>query len=135
MAVAKIKHSIGCHTTDVTSVAFTNGVLATASADKSVRMWNMTDWGEMPGSPLIGHTYVVHCCAFSPTGDILASASTDGWCILWDIHAGSKLGVLMHRSKAAIRICQFSANGERLATGGDDEQVYMWDVASRTVIR
>ena len=79
-------------------------------------------------SPLIGHSYYVHCCQFSPCGKILASSSTDGRVILWDVATGKALHELSHESHSCIKICRFSPDGDRLLTGSDDETLVLWDV-------
>ena len=56
--------------------------------DKSVRVykWQVGDsFIEVKYSPLIGHTYAVNSIDFSPFGTKLASASTDGTTIIWDV--------------------------------------------------
>ena len=84
---------------------------------------------EIPSvSPLIGHSYYVHCCQFSPCGKLLASSSTDGRVILWDVSSGKALREFSHESHSCIKICRFSPDGERLLTGSDDETLVLWDV-------
>jgi WD40 repeat protein len=62
--------------------------LATASADRTVRLWDLT-----PGQPpailaiLAGHTDWVNAVAFSPDGNTLATASDDHTVRLWDMAA------------------------------------------------
>lgn len=57
-------------------------------SDKSVRVykWQVGDtFSEVGYSPLLGHTYGVNCVTFSPFGTKLASASTDGSTVIWDV--------------------------------------------------
>lgn len=59
-----------------------------ACSDKSVRVykWQVGDtFSEVGYSPLLGHTYGVNCVTFSPFGTKLASASTDGSTVIWDV--------------------------------------------------
>src|SRR5437868_13844937 len=62
--------------------------LATASADKTVRLWDMPD-GRLRLT-LKGHTDAVSAVAFAPDGKSLASASHDGTLKLWDVAAGEE---------------------------------------------
>ncbi|GFO31808.1 WD repeat, sam and u-box domain-containing protein 1 [Plakobranchus ocellatus] len=133
--VASNIHTITAHTSDVTAVAYSNNLLATCSADKTVRLWDTKDYSEMPSSPLTGHSYLIHCCAFSPLGTTLATCSTDGTLRMWDVKSGQCLASLAHPSKCAIRVCSFSKDGKMIVTGGDDDSACLWEVASKKLIR
>ena len=65
------------HTHFVNSVAFSpdGSILASASYDNTVRLWNATTGQEV--QTLKGHTGMVKAVAFSPDGSVLGSASRD----------------------------------------------------------
>lgn len=65
---------------------------------------------------------------------MLASASSLGDVILWDIRSRTSLTVL--RSQAgAIYSLGFSPNGRRLVTGGDWQRaIQIWDLGTRQLI-
>ena len=72
----------------VNAVAFSpdGHTLATASADHTVRLWDISDpHHPMPLSTLTGHTYAVFSVAFSPDGHTLATASLDRTVRIWDV--------------------------------------------------
>ena len=61
--------------------------LASGSADRTVRLWNVTDPTHPTplGQPLTGHTDTVYSVAFSPDGRTLASGSADQTVRLWNV--------------------------------------------------
>lgn len=61
--------------------------LATSSADKSVRLWNMSTLAA--GKTLSGLTDYVYAVAFSPEGDLLAGGGYDGEVRVWKVSDGS----------------------------------------------
>lgn len=133
--IASLIHTINSHTSDVNGVCFSKDrKLATCSADKTVRVWDTEDYSELSCSPLCGHTYYVHCCTFSPFGTLLASCSTDGKIIVWDVKTGQKKGVLQHESKAPIRVIKFSPNSSHLISGGDDNNICLWDLSTENLL-
>ena len=66
-------------------------LLATASADRTVRLWDVAT-GQPHGAPLTGHTDAVLGVAFSPDGRLLATASADQTVRLWDVATGQPHG-------------------------------------------
>ena len=133
--LASLLHTISTHSGDITSISFTHGKLASASADKTVRLWSTEDFSELPCSPVMGHHYTVHHCTFSPFGTMLATCSTDGKLILWDAKTGEVRGELQHESKSGIRVCSFSPDSAHIVSGGDDDTICMWEVATKRLVR
>ncbi|MEW2614276.1 hypothetical protein AB0937_29635 [Streptomyces sp. NPDC047880] len=110
-------------------------VLATASYDRTVRLWDVADpMRPKPlGKPLTGHTSWVSSAVFSPDGRTLASASDDGTVRLWDVsdpgHA-KPLGKPLTGHDGAIYLVAFSPDGRTLASVGDDRTVRLWNVTA-----
>ena len=65
------------HTDAVYSVAYdgTNNLVASASKDKTDRLWQPTVEGR--STVLKAHTAAVRCCTFSQNGKMLATCSDD----------------------------------------------------------
>ena len=123
----QLAHTLVGHTSDVNAVIFSpihsnTPLLASCSSDKTIRLWNLND---QSSTTLTRHTYQVHWLAFSPilndtndsTAKYMASVSTDGTCLLWDLTTISLLKEYKHDSGSPIRVCQFSSDGTLLATG------------------
>jgi WD40 repeat protein len=75
-----------------------------------------------------GHTGGVTCCAFSPDGTLLASASDDGTTRLWHLPGGTQRLVLTGHT-GGVWGCAFSPDGTLLATTSDDGTARLWRVA------
>ena len=75
------------HTDFVLTLAFSpdNQILATGSADHTVRLWDVVS-GQTMGMPLTGHSDSVVAMAYSPDGSYLASASSEGPIRLWEMN-------------------------------------------------
>jgi RNA polymerase sigma factor (sigma-70 family) len=106
--------------------------LASGSADKTVRVWDMASKKEVVR--LEGHTEAVTSVAFSPDARRLASGSADKTVKLWDPATGKELASLRGHTDAVTSVA-FSPDGKTLASGGKDQTVRFWDVASGREIR
>ncbi|NEQ55730.1 MAG: hypothetical protein F6K11_37440 [Leptolyngbya sp. SIO3F4] len=111
------------HTSYISSVSFSpdNKYIATASNDRTVKLWDLK--GNLL-STLIGHLGYVSDVSFSPDGQTLASSSSDGTIKLWDQQGNCLQTLKGHRgSVASIR---FSADGQTLVSGSFDRTIKLW---------
>ncbi|QFQ99170.1 hypothetical protein F9278_26895 [Streptomyces phaeolivaceus] len=108
--------------------------LATASYDRTVRLWDVADPSrpEVLGKPLTGHGSWVSSAVFAPDGRTLASAGDDGTIRLWDVRdprAPRKLGTPLTGHDGTIFLIAFSPDGKTLVSVGEDRTVRLWDMS------
>ncbi|XP_062383366.1 WD repeat, SAM and U-box domain-containing protein 1-like isoform X2 [Sardina pilchardus] len=123
------------HRDEVNWCVFSAKLLATCSADKTIRVYYTKDFSELPFSPLSGHGYTVHCCSFSPCGQYLASCSTDATTVVWQMDSGEIEVVLEHPGRSPVRVCAFSPDSVHLVSGASDGTLALWDFKSRSILR
>ncbi|NXP02484.1 WSDU1 protein, partial [Thinocorus orbignyianus] len=133
--MATLVHTLADHSDDVNCCAFSSSCLATCSLDKTLRIYSLDNFTELPYSPLRGHTYAVHCCCFSPSGRLLASCSTDGTTRVWHAADGRMLAVLEQPSGSPVRVCRFSPQSTCLVSGAADGSLALWNVQSLRLCR
>ncbi|MBN2005062.1 MAG: CHAT domain-containing protein [Anaerolineae bacterium] len=142
------------HSGVVQSVMFTANVpdfpgdltLVSGGADKTVRVWEVsTSQGYLSATlatTLTGHNSSIQTIAISPDGTTLASGSTDGSIIWWDMASWRQLDVLTGHS-GSINDTVFSPDGKQLASSNrgiqwcrpeSDGVTRVWGCGDSTVI-
>nr|WP_253894269.1 WD40 repeat domain-containing protein [Myxococcus xanthus] len=83
---------------------------------------------------LLAHLREVNATAWSPAGDRLASAGSEGKVRLWS-DSGQALGTLDGHGGKAVRALGWNGDGTWLATGGDDGRLSVWNVNAGNRVR
>ncbi|KAJ3331124.1 hypothetical protein HDU76_004033 [Blyttiomyces sp. JEL0837] len=115
------------HSATVESVVFSHdgNLVASASDDKTVRVWDLRTGKEM--RRFEGHKVLATCVCFSYDGKFVVSGSGDKTIRLWDIATGKELKKFEGNSKA-VSCVDISRDGKWIVSGGDDKTVRIWDV-------
>jgi WD40 repeat protein len=118
----------------VLAVAFSSqGQVAAAGRDPKIRLCRTNGSGlSLPAPRLEKHKAEVTSLAFSPNGQMLASASKDGALILWDIPSAQFVYSLLAGSAEGenlkpISAVAFNLDGSRLVSAGSE--VLIWDLS------
>ncbi|MFC8077827.1 XRE family transcriptional regulator [Streptomyces sp. NPDC057307] len=130
--------TVSGHSQVVSSVAVSpdGRTLATASHDRTIRLWNVTD----PHRPVELSTFTAHpdavfMVAFSPDGRTLASGSRDRTIRLWNVtdpRAPSRHGTALTGHSDTVFSVTFSPDGRTLASGSYDRTIRLWDITEVT---
>ncbi|XP_070983579.1 WD repeat and SOCS box-containing protein 1-like [Oncorhynchus clarkii lewisi] len=107
-------------------------MLVSASRDKTLRVWDLKDDGNMV-KVLRGHQNWVYCSAFSPDSSVLCSVGASKSVFLWDMDKYSLIRKLEGHHNDVVS-CEFSPDGALLATASYDTRVIIWDPHVGTVL-
>ncbi|MBD2077079.1 AAA-like domain-containing protein [Phormidium sp. FACHB-592] len=116
-----INVSLPSGTNQTMSGAVLEGVIATASDDKTVKLWSHA--GKAIGE-LKGHRDEVNGISFSPNGKTVATASDDKTAKLWTLD-GTLLRTLTGHTERVMSV-SFSPDGNVMATAGFDKTIKLW---------
>ncbi|MGW3647835.1 nSTAND1 domain-containing NTPase [Streptomyces sp. NPDC000878] len=108
-------------------------LLATASYDGTVRLWDVSDRARPKalGKPLEANASWVSSAVFSPDGKTLVSAGDDGTIRRWDVSDPARprpLGKPLNGHDGTIYLIAFSPDGRTLASASEDRTVGLWNM-------
>jgi roadblock/LC7 domain-containing protein len=106
--------------------------LVTASADKTIQVWNL-DNPSKPPVILAGHTASVLSAQFSPDGKYIVTASADSTARVWELANPSKPPVILAGHTASVLSAQFSPDGKHIVTASADDTVRMWTSSNPSI--
>jgi WD40 repeat protein len=108
-----------------------NGLLLASGGvgnENSLKLWSLPT-GALK-SELVGHNLGVFGVAFSADGQLLASASVDETCRLWNPATGKEITSPLGGHKGGAFSVVFSADGRTLVVGTGDSRVKLWNLAT-----
>ncbi|KAJ1493005.1 quinon protein alcohol dehydrogenase-like superfamily [Baffinella frigidus] len=125
--------------------------VATASADRSLRVWDVSDgtqrlcvpghdgkgacvcepnglqsWATIDaGCPVVGHARRVIAMAFATDGERVATGGQDNAVVVWNAGTGQALLRLLEQHTQPVCVVAFSSDGLKLASGSIGEKISM----------
>jgi WD40 repeat protein len=128
----RLLRSLRGHTADIRSVVFTpdGQTLATASEDRTIRLWN-PNTGESKKLLFTRYDHNVVSLSLSPDGLMLARGSHNKDIKIWEVTTGTELMTLLGKDQYDHHwsVCvAFSPDGMHLASGTDIGKIKLWEV-------
>ena len=123
------------HTRAVNRLCFSSSVLATASRDRTIRIWRAPAVNSQSPAPapalvhdLHGHDLTVSAVHLTVDGSRLASGSRDSSVRVWDVEAGRSV-MRAERSQNIVTCLRWhpAAPQTVIVQGGEDLRVRLWD--------
>ena len=106
------------------AVCSSNGLIITASADRTIRVWNLQ--ANRYIQVLHGHFSAIHKLSITRDNERVMSLSSDGVIKIWDIKRGiCQLTIANKTSK--IKTAHFNTDEKCIITTSDDEKIRIWD--------
>jgi WD40 repeat protein/serine/threonine protein kinase len=135
IVTGQIRHRLRDHNYGILGLVFSpdGRTLASASADSSVRLWNLETGQELKTAPM-RHVGGVSCLAFSPDGLQLASSGADQIVKIWDTATWRERRTLQDPTGGILSVA-WSPDGRRLVWGGTDSTVKIADPVTGTILR
>jgi len=120
-------HSVRAHDKDINAVAVSpnDAIIASASQDKSVRLWRSSDL--TPIATLNGHKRGVWKVAFSPVDKTLVSCSGDRTVKMWSVVDHSLLRTFEGHTASVLAV-KFVNKGSQLVSAGADGLIRVWTI-------
>jgi WD40 repeat protein len=111
-----------------TAAAFSpEGKFLALSNGNTIHLWDLA-LGKLVRS-FSSHQFFSSRIAFSPNGQLLAAAGTDGTLFLWETATGTQLGQF-EGHRGMVNAVAFGADAGTIISAGMDSTALVWDVAT-----
>lgn len=129
----QVKFSALAHNKEVNCVTFApnNKILATASQDKSAKIWSIDSQAQM--GTLRGHTRGVWCIRFSPTDQIILTSAADCSIRLWSLTNYSCLK--RFEQECSILRAEFIDHGKFIISAASDGLLKIWNIKTNACLQ
>ncbi|MCE9530647.1 MAG: hypothetical protein K8T89_05885 [Planctomycetes bacterium] len=130
----KLQATLGGHLDVVNSVSFRfdGKQLASASFDKTVRIWDLAT--KQTVLNFTGHSDFVYGVAFGPKGDWFATASKDRSCRMIDAVTGKSFFTFSGGDSEVLTVAA-KPDGTQVVTSGFDGALSWWDIKTGERVR
>jgi len=130
VAEREVQFDLAGHTGPVYALAYSTNpwVLASASADRTVRWWDPNSGAEI-GNDKRPFTGDMRSVAFSTDGLMMAAGGDPRNVTLWSMNSW-EVTRTMTGHPLTVRSVAFSPDFKTIATGCDDEKVRLWDTVT-----
>jgi WD40 repeat protein len=99
----------------------------------TIRLWDTRSWAPVARRS-IDRSQAFSGMAFSPDGEILATARRPGPVQLWSVPGLEPIGKPILADVDVVPALAFSPDGATLATGGEDGRIRLWDTATQELL-
>ncbi|MFB8790404.1 MAG: protein kinase [Potamolinea sp.] len=106
--------------------------LASASADKTIKIWNLTTGQEI--RTLQGHSSFINYLIINPDGQTLASASADKTIKIWNLTNGQVIRTITGHDNY-VNYLAMSPDGQTLISASADKTIKIWNLTTGQEIR
>jgi WD40 repeat protein len=134
IASGNVVRSIVGHEGPIAALAFSpdSARLASGSADKTARVWNVADGAQV--ASFAGHTNTVTGVAFNSNGQQVVSGAADNTLKLWNTADATELKNLAGHT-APITGVAMAANDQFIVSSAGDNTVRVWNPADGAQLR